>query len=188
MKRVSQALIALLFLDVALVAVGTLCWPLGRDQGIFSWVGDVIATLSHDDTTTSALIIDRPGVPDASACGCQGDDVDVILSDANGTSSVENECADPAVPAIAGILTPSPDALAAFDGEDGNGAWTMTITDGAPTFDDGVFDAWCLDFNAGGGDDDTGVPATNTWGVIILVALFLGASLLFLRRRGDVSA
>jgi hypothetical protein len=42
MNRIPQALIALLFVYVALVAIGTLCWPLGRDQGIFAWIGDVI--------------------------------------------------------------------------------------------------------------------------------------------------
>ncbi len=42
MNRVSQSLIALLYVNLALVALGSLCWPLSRDQGIFAWIGDVI--------------------------------------------------------------------------------------------------------------------------------------------------
>ena len=150
-----------------------------------TWVGDITAVLTHEDTTTQALLIDRPGIP-VSACGCSGDDIDVVLSD-SGTSSVEDECDTINIPAIGGTLTPSPDALSVFAGEDANGDWTMTVADGFAASDSGTFNAWCLTFSQPG-DDDTGVPATNTWGVIVLVALFLGASLLFLRRRGSQPA
>ncbi len=42
MKRTDGAVVAALVLYVVAVAVGTLWWPLGRDQGIFAWTGDVI--------------------------------------------------------------------------------------------------------------------------------------------------
>jgi hypothetical protein len=42
MKRIDRAVVAALALYVVAVAVGTLWWPLGRDQGIFAWTGDVI--------------------------------------------------------------------------------------------------------------------------------------------------
>jgi hypothetical protein len=35
----------------------------------------------------------------------------------------------------------------------------------------------------GGTDDGGGVPATTTWGVIVLIALFLGITLFYMRRR-----
>jgi hypothetical protein len=35
----------------------------------------------------------------------------------------------------------------------------------------------------GGADDGGGVPATTTWGVIVLIALFLGITLFYMRRR-----
>lgn len=147
-----------------------------------TWVGDIVAQLSHDDTATSALIIDQPGVPNMSACGCSSDDIDVTLSD-SGSGSVEDAC-DLSVPAISGTLTPSPDALSVFNGEDSAGDWTLTITDALGSFDDGVFNEWCLTFNASGGTTGgTGTPATTTWGVALLIALFMGASLFFLRKR-----
>jgi len=37
--------------------------------------------------------------------------------------------------------------------------------------------------DGGGGDDGGGVPATTTWGVIVLIALFLGITLFYMRRR-----
>jgi hypothetical protein len=42
-------------------------------------------------------------------------------------------------------------------------------------------------FDGGGGDggDGGGVPATSTWGVILLIALFMGVSLFYLRRRAN---
>ncbi len=146
-----------------------------------TWVGDIIAELEHNASGTTALLIDQPGVP-ASACGCSGDDIDAVLSDA-GASSVENECAD-AVPTTAGILTPFPDSLSTFDNLDPNSDWTLTITDGFPASDDGTFLSWCINIAAGGG----GVPATGTWGIIALIALFMGVSMFYLRRRVKASS
>jgi len=37
----------------------------------------------------------------------------------------------------------------------------------------------------GGGDGGAGVPATSTWGVILLIALFMTVSLFYLRKRGQ---
>jgi hypothetical protein len=39
-----------------------------------------------------------------------------------------------------------------------------------------------------GGDDGGDVPATTTWGVIVLIALFLGVTLFYLRRRSSAGA
>ncbi len=142
-----------------------------------TWVGDIVAELEHNASGTTAVLIDRIGVPDISACGCDGDDIDVVLSD-QGTSSVEDECAA-VIPAIGGILTPSPDPLSTFDNLDPNSDWTLTLTDAVPTFDDGTFVSWCINIAAGGG----GVPATGTWGIIALIALFMGVSMFYLRRR-----
>jgi hypothetical protein len=148
-----------------------------------TWVGDIIAELEHNASGTTALLIDQPGVPGISACGCDGDDIDVVLSDA-GTSSVEDECAA-GVPSIAGILTPFPDSLNTFDNLDPNGDWTLTLTDAVPTFDDGTFLSWCINSGTGGGGD---VPATGTWGMIALIALFMSVSMFYLRRRMKASS
>jgi subtilisin-like proprotein convertase family protein len=162
-----------------------------------TWVGDVLASLTHG--ATSSLLIDRIGVPALGACGCAGDDIDVTLSD-SGAPSVEDVCAA-AIPSISGTLSPSPGTLAVFDNADPNGNWTLTVTDGVPTFDNGTFLGWCVDLTVGpptttggtagtGGTGGTGTstPATSVWGVMALIALFLGVSVFFLRRRSSASA
>jgi hypothetical protein len=155
-------------------------------QATHTWCGDLAFRLTHDDTATAAQIIDRPGYTTA-GFGCSGDDYDVSLNDAH-ANSVEDECAA-AVPAIAGELSPSPDALAAFAGESIGGDWSMLVVDNAGG-DTGTLDTWCVDETAGGdgGDGGTGTPATSTWGVIALIALFMSVSLFYLRRRSGASA
>jgi len=148
------------------------------------WVGDLIADLESPDGTT-ARIMDQPGAPPGD--GCDGDDIDATLSDA-GSPSVEDVCDAPGPPAISGNPSPSPDALSVFAGEPFDGDWTMTLTDAYESFSDGTFNTWCLtnNFDAPSGDGGTGTPATSTWGVIAMIALFLGVSLFFLRRRATV--
>lgn len=114
-------------LDVALVVTHT-------------WVGDLTVTLTHVDTGTAAVVIDRPGKP-AVGLGCSGDDIDVVLDD-EAPFPVEDECG--ALPAIGGTLSPN-DALAVFDGEDMAGTWTLTVSDhqGADT---GFLEEWTMYF------------------------------------------
>jgi hypothetical protein len=51
-------------------------------------------------------------------------------------------------------------------------------------------DTFNVDSGTGGdgGGDGGGVPATSTWGVILLIALFMTVSLFYLRRRGSQNA
>ena len=47
-------------------------------------------------------------------------------------------------------------------------------------------DSFVVDSGGGdGGDGGGGVPATSTWGVILLIALFMTVSLFYLRKRGQ---
>ena len=156
-------------------------------QATHTWCGDLIFTLTHDDTATSAVLIDQPGVPATGSFGCSGDDYDVSLNDAN-SPSVEDVC-ETTVPSIAGPLSPSPDALAVFAGESIGGNWTMHVSDNAGG-DTGTLDNWCVDETPGedGTDGSTGTPATSTWGVIALIALFMSVSLFYLRRRSGANA
>jgi len=103
------------------------------------FVGDLSFILTHVDTGTSARIVDRPGVP-ALRFGCDGADIVATLDDA-AASPVENECAD-TTPTINGTFSPN-EALAAFNGEDLNGTWTLTAIDSAAP-DPGTLNAWCL--------------------------------------------
>ena len=148
-----------------------------------TWVGDLSVRLTHDDTGTTALIMDRPGKPN-SGFGCSGDDIDAQLFDAACGGSVEDQCAG-AVSTINGEFTPDPDALAVFDGESHSGSWTLTVTDHAGA-DSGFLNTWCVDKKQVGGDGDCDVPATGTWEVIVLLGLLMVGSLFFMRRRADV--
>jgi hypothetical protein len=106
------------------------------------WVGDLSVSLLHGDTGTAIDLIDRVGVP-ASGFGCSGDDIDATLGD-EATLPAEDECA-PGAPAVGGSLLPHV-ALAAFDGENIGGTWTLTVKDLSAGVS-GTLDAWCLLLN-----------------------------------------
>ncbi|MEM7083261.1 MAG: thrombospondin type 3 repeat-containing protein [Pseudomonadota bacterium] len=103
-----------------------------------TYVGDLIFTLTHDDTGTSVIMVDRPGVP-ASGFGCGNNNVDATIDDESGTP-VETTCLTD--PALAGVLSPN-NPLSAFDGEDLSGSWTLNVSDNAG-IDTGTMDTWCL--------------------------------------------
>lgn len=108
-----------------------------------TWVGDLKITLTSPDAT-SVVIMDRPGVP-GSGLGCTGDNVLAVLSDA-GSGPVENTCFSN--PAISGILTPN-NPLAAFDGVNGTGTWSLLVED-LVGGDTGTLNDWSLDADCGG--------------------------------------
>lgn len=103
-----------------------------------TWVGDVTVSLEHDGT--SVTLIDRPGVPD-STFGCDSSNFDGMVLDDDGTGgAIESQCQT--------NLTSPPNytpnnALAAFNGMDAAGAWTITVFDSA-TPDPGTLNAWSL--------------------------------------------
>lgn len=107
-----------------------------------SWVGDLIFTVSHDGTAVS--IIDRPGVP-ATTFGCSGDNIDVTVNDEGPDGNIETQCAN--APAIfgdrVGADPPHTSLLAAFDGLDISGSWTLNVSDAAPG-QSGTLVQWCV--------------------------------------------
>jgi len=105
-----------------------------------TWVGDVRATLTHVDTGTSAVLMDRPGAPATGSFGCSGNDINVTLSD-SASAPVEDQCA-PTSPAILGTFLPN-NPLSVFSGEDMSGTWTLLAEDLAGG-DSGTFNQWCL--------------------------------------------
>ena len=92
-----------------------------------TFVGDLVVTLKHLDTGTVLTLVDRPGLPDISSFGCDGDDMFVLLDDA-ASDSVEDECAS-GTPTINGVFYPEPGSLATFLGEDVGGTWEVTVSD-----------------------------------------------------------
>ena len=104
-----------------------------------TWVGDLVVTLTHDDSGRSITLVDRPGVP-ALPSGCGGDDINATLDD-EASSPVGGECGA-GTPTIDGSFRPH-EALDAFDGEDLTGTWTIQVTDNSPR-DTGTLNGWSL--------------------------------------------
>jgi len=113
-------------------------------QTSHTWVGDLSYRLTHVDTGTTVVVLDRPGVP-ASTYGCAGDDIDVLLDD-DATFPAEGAC-EAAPPAIRGVLVPGdpPDdnLFGPFRGEETCGDWELTVVDHAGSYT-GTVGPWCL--------------------------------------------
>lgn len=110
-----------------------------------TFVGDLIVTLSHVDSGTSVVLVDRPGVPDFSSFGWAydlngdytfDDDASVTWQDVNG--GVQDTLF-----VIASGSYLGENALSAFNGEDISGTWTLTISDNAG-FDTGGIQGWSI--------------------------------------------
>ncbi|MCA9427252.1 MAG: proprotein convertase P-domain-containing protein, partial [Candidatus Omnitrophica bacterium] len=104
-----------------------------------SYVGDLVFTLTHQDTGTSVVLIDRPGFP-TSPFGCERNDIDVILDDA-AMVAVEDLC-DATGAAIHGTAIPE-QPLHVFEGEEISGTWVLSAYDRSSQDVGSVVD-WCL--------------------------------------------
>lgn len=103
------------------------------------FVGDLIFTLTHLETGTTVILMDRPGFPPPPPCN--GDNIDATLDD-EGTGPVEDACST-TPPAIAGSLIPA-ESLSAFNGEATAGTWRLTAVDnGLGSL--GTLDSWCVE-------------------------------------------
>lgn len=117
-----------------------------------AWVGDLIFSVSNG--TSSATIIDQPGVP-ASTYGCSGDDILATLDD-EASLPVENQCSA-STPTINGTFTPN-NPLSVFDGQSSNGSWTLTVQDTYTSADAGSLNGWSIEICT----TEVGPTATNT--------------------------
>jgi len=111
-----------------------------------SWVGDLIFSVEHTDTVTTAVMIDRMGVP-ASSFGCASDDLIAWIDDEGPDGNIEDTC-DPGPPAANGSFVggdpANPTLMAGFDGQDINGTWVLTVSDNAAG-DTGMLDSWTIE-------------------------------------------
>ena len=105
-----------------------------------SWVGDLVATLSHDGTTVQLL--DRPGLPGFDEFGCSEQNIDVILDDET-LVTAEDMCVLGDNPVIYGTASPS-GRLSNFRGQDIAGNWSLEIGDSFADASGGVLQMWCL--------------------------------------------
>lgn len=104
-----------------------------------SWVGDLKVQLTHEESSTNVMLINRPGYP-ANQYGCEYDNIRTILSDKM-SSSVENKCASTPA-AISGMYLPQ-NPLNAFVDKNISGTWTITVSDHYPN-DIGTLREWCI--------------------------------------------
>ena len=111
-----------------------------------SYVGDLTVTLTHVDTGTSVVLIDRPGVP-ASTFGSSGNNIDIILND-EASLVVENDWSTGEPAYLVGEHYQPNNLLSAFDGECMEGTWRLSVTDSA-TPDPGTLVNWSLRSDAG---------------------------------------
>jgi subtilisin-like proprotein convertase family protein len=124
-------------------------------------IGDLSFTLTSPSGTVVTLG-NRPGVP-TTILGCLDDDILVSFDDAapGPKEAFENSC-NGTPPAIQGAFQPI-DPLSAFNGEDLNGVWTLTVTDNTGFLTTtGSINTWTLeisyqrfnDLTIGYGSDD----------------------------------
>lgn len=100
-----------------------------------TFVGDLEVTLTHVETGTSAIVLNRPG-----SGNCGNPDINVTLDDE--ASGAANTTCNATSPAIGGTLRPAA-VLSTFDGQSFGGTWRLKVRDlGAQ--DEGVLTSWCL--------------------------------------------
>jgi Zn-dependent metalloprotease len=105
-----------------------------------TWVGDLVVTLTHEDTGTSVILMDRAGAPGLGEFGCDRNNLQVLFDDA-ALAPIEDECTT-GNPTMDGSFIPN-NPLSAFDGLNLGGEWTLTVEDQA-NGDSGTLDLWCL--------------------------------------------
>ncbi len=106
-----------------------------------SWVGDLLATLSHDGV--SVWVLDQPGLPDVDGeFGCGEQNIDVILDD-EVAFTAEDMCGLGDNPVIFGTASPS-GRLSDFRGQDVVGSWSLEVGDNFVDASGGILQMWCL--------------------------------------------
>lgn len=104
-----------------------------------TWVGDLVFSLTHQETAKTITLIDRPGHPNSND-GCANDHIATILDDRM-SLSVEDRCAtSPA--AISGSFIPN-QSLRTFAREGVAGNWILSVADYGRG-DSGRINSWCL--------------------------------------------
>nr|WP_276207535.1 S8 family serine peptidase [Wenzhouxiangella sp. XN201] len=112
-------------------------------RGDHDWVGDLVFSLTHPDSSTQAIVVDQPGVTNG-GFGCSADDFDLWLDDEGTDGPVEDQCGG-SPPALFGNPTPN-EALSVFDGLASDGTWTLNAADVAGDFS-GTLAEWCLEIS-----------------------------------------
>jgi subtilisin-like proprotein convertase family protein/uncharacterized protein YvpB len=103
-----------------------------------SYVGDLVVTLSNQNTNHTITAINRPGLP---PYGCSHSDIVAVL-DSGAAEPVDDQCAS--YPhAISGIYRPV-ETLSIFTGQNVAGTWRLNVSDHYIN-DTGTLNHWCLE-------------------------------------------
>ena len=122
-------------------------------------VGDLIISLTHIDTGTAVLLVDRPQ-RGALPGDCDSNNLAIVLDDEGAGGSVNSQCGadtNAAFPTSPPNFTPV-QSLGAFDGENMSGQWLITVTDWR-TGNAGILTSWCLEATLAPADLDFEVLA-----------------------------
>ncbi|MBL8298651.1 MAG: S8 family serine peptidase [Rhodanobacteraceae bacterium] len=107
-----------------------------------TYVGDLTLTLNKG--VTSVIVLQRPGnALDTGDTGCSGDNAKVLIDD-TATKTLEANCSSDPNPAYAPGAAYKPNKqLAAFDGMERSGTWTLKAVDSAGQ-NVGTLNRWCV--------------------------------------------
>jgi len=103
-----------------------------RIEATHTWVSDLQISLVHGATTR--LLMDH-------TASCSGDNIAATADDEGADGTMATAC-NASPPAVSGVRTPN-QSLAAFDGQDFAGDWTLRVVDSAGA-DVGNLTRWCL--------------------------------------------
>ena len=101
-----------------------------------TWIGDLTVELEHIDTSTTVVLVVKPGTP-GNGRGSSADNINVVLDD-EAASTVENSA-----PYVSGNSYSPNGSLSDFDGESLTGTWTLSVKD-TNGGDSGTLQDWCL--------------------------------------------
>lgn len=107
-----------------------------------TWTGDLVVTLTHEESDTAVTLLSRPG-RGSSGYGCSGDNPDLVFDDGEPVRSAQNDCATGNSAYIPGASYQPFEALAGFEGLGLAGTWTLKVSDNA-SGDTGRLLEWCL--------------------------------------------
>ena len=137
-----------------------------------TWMSDLTARITNQNTGTQITLFERPGNPDPEGIfppfndTCFHDDIDAIFDDESLNPRIELESCDDDIPppVFSGDYKPhdlAPNDLRAFDGENPIGDWGLHISDSSNS-NEGTLNEACVDIQYAGVTFDKWVSTNPT--------------------------
>ena len=106
-----------------------------------TWVGDLIITLEHVESTTSIELVNR-AVGANGTFGCNADNVNTGVAD-GAPVSLQTDCNDGGIEAYPDPVYSPNEPMSTFAGVPLAGTWRLSVSDNAGD-DNGTINEWCL--------------------------------------------